>query len=57
VPFLFLTAKNYLSPSELRYLTDIDHHDHEALGAPAAINGRGLGVARYIRAAADPQTA
>lgn len=33
--FRFLTAKNYLSPSELRSLTDIDHHDHEALGALA----------------------
>lgn len=31
--FRFLTAKNFLSPSELRYLTEIDHHDHEALGA------------------------
>jgi RimJ/RimL family protein N-acetyltransferase len=55
--FRFLTAKNHLSPSELRYLTDIDHHDHEALGALTPVDGRGLGVARYIRAAADPQAA
>jgi RimJ/RimL family protein N-acetyltransferase len=55
--FRFLTAKNYLSPSELRYLTDIDHHDHEALGALTPVNARGLGVARYVRATADPQAA
>ena len=29
----FLRTKNELSPAELRYFTDIDHHDHEALGA------------------------
>src|SRR5262249_39987492 len=29
----FLAAKNHLTEAELRYLTDIDHHDHEALAA------------------------
>ena len=29
----FLTPKRELSAAELRYLTEIDHHDHEALGA------------------------
>ena len=29
----FLTPKKELSPAELRYFTDLDHHDHEALGA------------------------
>ena len=29
----FLTKKKELSPAELRYFTDVDHHDHEALGA------------------------
>ena len=29
----FLTPKKELSPAELRYFTDVDHHDHEALGA------------------------
>ena len=24
----FLTAKDVLRPAELRYLTDVDHHDH-----------------------------
>ncbi len=55
--FRFLTAKNYLSPSELCYLTDIDHHNHEALGALDPVDGRGLGVARYIRAADNVQAA
>jgi RimJ/RimL family protein N-acetyltransferase len=52
----FLAAKKELSAAELRYLTDVDHHDHEALAAldPA---GRGVGVARYIRHTADPQAA
>ena len=52
----FLAAKAALSPAELRYLTDIDHHDHEALAAIAP-GGHGLGVARYIRHAGDPQAA
>jgi hypothetical protein len=29
----FLSVKNELSMAELRYFTEIDHHDHEALGA------------------------
>jgi RimJ/RimL family protein N-acetyltransferase len=53
----FLTAKKELSPAELRYLTDIDHSDHEALGALDHAGGRGVGVARYIRDADDPQAA
>ena len=53
----FLTGKNELSPAELRYLTDIDHHDHEALGALDHAGGRGVGVARYVRDAKDPQAA
>lgn len=49
----FLTGKAKLTPAELRYLTEIDHHDHEAIGAMDPGNRRGLGVARYIRSAAD----
>jgi RimJ/RimL family protein N-acetyltransferase len=52
----FLTVRNELSPAELRYLTDIDHHDHEALGALNR-DGRGVGVARYIRDKTDPHAA
>lgn len=53
----FLTVKQELSPAELRYFTEIDHHDHEALGALDATDGRGAGIARYVRSAADPRAA
>jgi RimJ/RimL family protein N-acetyltransferase len=53
----FLTNKKELSPAELRYLTDVDHHDHEALGALSYADGRGVGVARYVRDTQDPQAA
>lgn len=53
----FLTAKRELSPAELRYLTDLDHHDHEALGALDQDDGRGVGIARYVRSADDPYAA
>jgi len=53
----FLTPKQELSAAELRYLTDIDHHDHEALAAVSRTDGRGVGIARYVRRAEDPQTA
>jgi GNAT superfamily N-acetyltransferase len=53
----FLTGKPNLTTAELRYLTEIDHHNHEALGALDPSDGRGLGIARYIRDAADPERA
>jgi RimJ/RimL family protein N-acetyltransferase len=53
----FLTRKNQLSSAELRYLTDVDHHDHEALVALNPADGRGVGIARYIRHADDPHAA
>jgi ribosomal protein S18 acetylase RimI-like enzyme len=53
----FLIGKNALSAKELRYFTDVDHHDHEALGAIDASSGRGVGIARFIRAADDPHVA
>jgi EmrB/QacA subfamily drug resistance transporter len=53
----FLTPKKVLLPAELRRLTAIDHHDHEALGALDQADGRGVGVARYVRDAGDPQAA
>jgi len=52
----FLAAKNHLTEAELRYLTDVDHHDHEALAALAP-DGNGIGAARYIRYPHDPYTA
>jgi RimJ/RimL family protein N-acetyltransferase len=53
----FLSPKQELSPRELRYLTEVDHHDHEALAAVDRAGGRGLGVARYIRSVDDAQSA
>ena len=53
----FLGPKKMLSAAELRYLTDVDHHDHEAIGALSPAEGRGVGVARYIRDADDPEAA
>jgi RimJ/RimL family protein N-acetyltransferase len=53
----FLGVKKELSAAELRYLTDVDHHDHEALAALDQAGGHGVGIARYIRDAGDPQAA
>jgi RimJ/RimL family protein N-acetyltransferase len=53
----FLSDKKHLSEEEVRYFTDVDHHDHEAIGAQDEVSGRGVGVARYIRDADDPEVA
>ena len=53
----FMTGKPQLTPAELRYFTEVDHHDHEAIGALDLLDGRGVGIARYIRSADDPQSA
>jgi len=53
----FLTDKSSLSAAEVRYFTEIDHHNHEAFGAVNPVDGRGLGIARYIRHLHDPQGA
>lgn len=53
----FLGVKKELSAAELRYLTDVDHHDHEALAALDRAGGQGVGIARYVRDADDPQAA
>jgi GNAT superfamily N-acetyltransferase len=52
----FMRDKNRLTEAELRFLTCIDHHDHEALGALGP-DGRGAGVARYIRDTEEPRAA
>jgi RimJ/RimL family protein N-acetyltransferase len=53
----FLGPKSTLTAAELRYFTDIDHHDHEALIAVSRLSGRSLGVARFVRLSDDPTTA
>lgn len=45
----FLTPLDRLSPGMLRYFTEVDHHDHEALVAIDPASGRLVGVARYVR--------
>jgi GNAT superfamily N-acetyltransferase len=53
----FLGTKATLSAAELCYFTDVDHHDHEAIGALSAADGRGIGIARYVRDTNDPRSA
>jgi GNAT superfamily N-acetyltransferase len=49
----FLSPKKELSEQDLDELTQIDHHDHEALVALEAATDEGLGVARFVRTGAD----
>jgi GNAT superfamily N-acetyltransferase len=53
----FMGVKQRLSTAELSFFTEIDHVDHEAIGALAADSGEGLGVARYVRDADRPHAA
>jgi len=53
----FLGPKASLSAAELRYFTDVDHRDHEALGALDHARGGGVGIARYVRDREDPHAA
>lgn len=53
----FLTSVERLSESELRYLTDVDHTDHEALVAYDPDTGDGIAVARFIRDPGRPTVA
>ena len=52
----FMTPIDELSESHLRYLTEVDHSDHEALVAFDPSTGDGVGVARFVRLA-DPRSA
>jgi GNAT superfamily N-acetyltransferase len=45
----FLAPMPELSEEMVRYLTDVDHHEHEAIIALDEDTGEGLGVARYVR--------
>jgi len=53
----FLSPRGPLSPAELSYLTEVDHHDHEALVAVDPVTEEGVGVARFIRSPEDPAVA
>ena len=45
----FLTPTLELGQPMLRYLTEVDHHDHEALVAVDPDSGEGVGIARFVR--------
>lgn len=53
----FLVAKPGLTEANIHYLTDIDHHDHEAMVALDEASGEGLGLARYVRDSERPELA
>ena len=53
----FLAPMSELSEQTLRYLTEIDHHDHEAMIALEEDSGEGVGVARYVRDPERPDSA
>ena len=53
----FFTPKDALSDDELRYLTECDQRTHVALGATTADGRDGLGVARAIAEAHEPDVA
>jgi RimJ/RimL family protein N-acetyltransferase len=53
----FLGKKDELTAAELRYYANVDHRDHEALGALDPADGHLVGVARYVRDADDRQAA
>lgn len=53
----FLSATPKLTARLVRYLTEVDHRDHEALVALDAATGDGIGVARYVRTVDQPDSA
>jgi RimJ/RimL family protein N-acetyltransferase len=52
----FLSPTSRLSQGQLRYLTEVDHHDHEALVSVAS-DGSPTGVARFVRLPDEPGAA
>ncbi|MDD7934750.1 GNAT family N-acetyltransferase [Actinomycetospora straminea] len=53
----FFTIMPQLSPQQLRFFTQVDHRDHEALGAVESEKGQGVGIARFIRSDTEPASA
>jgi GNAT superfamily N-acetyltransferase len=50
----FLGTPPTLNATTLRYLTDVDHVNHEAFGAADPATGHGVGIARFVRSTDDP---
>jgi GNAT superfamily N-acetyltransferase len=53
----FMGSKKGLSSDELAFFTEIDHRDHDAVGALDPETGEGLGVARAVRVPGRPHAA
>jgi GNAT superfamily N-acetyltransferase len=53
----FLSPVPELSRGMVRYLIDVDHHNHEAVVALDDAAENGLGIARYVRDQRRPETA
>jgi GNAT superfamily N-acetyltransferase len=53
----FLQPRRGLSVDELAFFTEIDHVDHEAIGALDPATDQGVGVARYVRDRERPHVA
>ncbi len=53
----FLTPTAHLTETEVRYLTEVDHHDHEAIVALDEKSGEGIAVVRYVRNPERPDVA
>ena len=53
----FLSSMPALDDRALAYLTELDHHDHEALIALDVESHEGVGVARFVRDSAEPASA
>ncbi len=51
----FFAAKPWLSEGEIRYFTEVDHHDHEAI--LGLVDGAVVGIARIVRDRTDPRRA
>jgi GNAT superfamily N-acetyltransferase len=53
----FFSPTPSLPAAQLRYLTEVDHHTHEALLAIDPQTRDGLGIARFVRSPDDPTMA
>ena len=53
----FLFPIRRLPAAQLRYLTEVDHHAHEALQGVDPLTDEGVGVARFVRSPGDPTVA
>jgi RimJ/RimL family protein N-acetyltransferase len=53
----FLTAMPTAPPQLVRWLTELDHHDRDAVAAFDEATGEGIGLARYVRDPNRPHVA